>query len=75
MSAITLRKALGVLAKSSSFSVTTVTHRQKDELDQLKEQLFVKQEIETELQRYLEIAKLAKSFFCAVVVGMGSPRF
>lgn len=43
MSAITLRKALGVLAKSSSFSVTTVTHRQKDEFDQLKEQLFVKQ--------------------------------
>ncbi|WP_252384108.1 hypothetical protein [Escherichia coli] len=31
MSAITLRKALGVLAKSSSFSVTTVTHRQKDD--------------------------------------------
>ncbi len=57
MGAITLRNALSVLAKSSSFSVTTVTYRQKDEFDQLKEQLFVKQEIETELQRYLEIAK------------------
>ena len=63
MSAITLRKALGVLAKSSSFSVTTVTHRQKDEFDQLKEQLFVKQEIETELQRYLDVAKPGEIIF------------
>jgi DNA phosphorothioation-dependent restriction protein DptF len=57
MSAITLRQALGVLAKSSSFSVTTESHRQKDEFDKLKEQLFVKQEIETGLQRYLQFAK------------------
>ncbi|HCL8798195.1 TPA: DNA phosphorothioation-dependent restriction protein DptF [Escherichia coli] len=65
MGAITLRNALSVLAKSSSFSVTTVTYRQKDEFDQLKEQLFVKQEIETELQRYLEIAKPGEIiFFC-----------
>lgn len=75
MGAITLRNALSVLAKSSSFSVTTVTYRQKDEFDQLKEQLFVKQEIETELQRYLEIAKLWRNHFCAVVAGMGSPKF
>ncbi|HDI6212108.1 TPA: DNA phosphorothioation-dependent restriction protein DptF, partial [Escherichia coli] len=71
MSAITLRKALGVLAKSSSFSVTTVTHRQKDELDQLKEQLFVKQEIETELQRYLEIAKPGEIIFLCGSSGDG----
>lgn len=75
MSAITLRKALGVLAKSSSFSVTTVTHRQKDEFDQLKEQLFVKQEIETELQRYLDIAAPGEIIFCAVVAGTVSPKF
>ena len=56
MSAITLRQALGVLAKSSSFSVATVTQRQKDEYDHLKEQLFVKQEIELDLQRYLDVA-------------------
>ncbi|EPN2803382.1 DNA phosphorothioation-dependent restriction protein DptF [Serratia marcescens] len=71
MSAITLRKALGVLAKSSSFSVTTVTHRQKDEFDQLKEQLFVKQEIETELQRYLDIAKPGEIIFLCGSSGDG----
>ncbi|MBB3305420.1 MULTISPECIES: DNA phosphorothioation-dependent restriction protein DptF [unclassified Enterobacter] len=71
MSAITLRKALGVLAKSSSFSVTTVTHRQKDEFDQLKEQLFVKQEIETELQRYLDVAKPGEIIFLCGSSGDG----
>lgn len=71
MSAITLRKALSVLAKSSSFSVTTVTHRQKDEFDQLKEQLFVKQEIETELQRYLDIAKPGEIIFLCGSSGDG----
>lgn len=71
MSAITLRKALGVLAKSSSFSVTTVTHRQKDEFDQLKEQLFVKQEIETELQRYLDVAKSGEIIFLCGSSGDG----
>ncbi|EKL8309073.1 DNA phosphorothioation-dependent restriction protein DptF [Escherichia coli] len=71
MSAITLRKALGVLAKSSSFSVTTVTYRQKDEFDQLKEQLFVKQEIETELQRYLDVAKPGEIIFLCGSSGDG----
>lgn len=71
MNAITLRKALGVLAKSSSFSVTTVTHRQKDEFDQLKEQLFVKQEIETELQRYLDVAKPGEIIFLCGSSGDG----
>ncbi|EFH6146735.1 DNA phosphorothioation-dependent restriction protein DptF [Escherichia coli] len=71
MSAITLRKALGVFAKSSSFSVTTVTHRQKDEFDQLKEQLFVKQEIETELQRYLDVAKPGEIIFLCGSSGDG----
>lgn len=71
MSAITLRKALGVLAKSSSFSVTTVTHRQKDEFDRLKEQLFVKQEIETELQRYLDVAKPGEIIFLCGSSGDG----
>ncbi|AIR63977.1 DNA phosphorothioation-dependent restriction protein DptF [Cedecea neteri] len=71
MSAITLRKALGVLAKSSSFSVTTVTDRQKNDFDQLKEQLFVKQEIETELQRYLDVAKLGEIIFLCGSSGDG----
>ncbi|MDR0806323.1 MAG: DNA phosphorothioation-dependent restriction protein DptF [Enterobacteriaceae bacterium] len=71
MSAITLRKALGVLAKSSSFSVTTVTDRQKDEFDQLKSQLFVKQDIETDLQRYLDTAKLGEIIFLCGSSGDG----
>ncbi|HFF9493039.1 DNA phosphorothioation-dependent restriction protein DptF [Serratia marcescens] len=71
MSAITLRKALSVLAKSSSFSVTTVTHRKKDELDQLKEQLFVKQEIETALQRYLDTASSDEIIFLCGSSGDG----
>ncbi|EAV1164656.1 DNA phosphorothioation-dependent restriction protein DptF [Salmonella enterica subsp. diarizonae] len=71
MSAITLRKALGVLAKSSSFSVTTETHRQKDVFDELKEQLFVKQEIEEELQRYLDIAKPGEIIFLCGSSGDG----
>lgn len=71
MSAITLRKALGVLAKSSSFSVTTETHRQRDVFDELKEQLFVKQEIEEELQRYLDIAKPGEIIFLCGSSGDG----
>ena len=71
MSAITLRKALGVLAKSSSFSVTTETHRQKDVFDELKEQLFVKQEIEEELQRYLDTATPGEIIFLCGSSGDG----
>ncbi|KQC27092.1 DNA phosphorothioation-dependent restriction protein DptF [Escherichia coli] len=71
MGAITLRNALSILAKSSSFSVTTVTYHPKNEFDQLKEQLFVKQEIETELQRYLEIAKPGEIIFLCGSSGDG----
>ncbi|WP_072570385.1 DNA phosphorothioation-dependent restriction protein DptF [Enterobacter sp. SA187] len=71
MSAITLRKALGVLAKSSSFSVTTVTQRERDEYDQLKDQLFVKQEIESELQRHLDVAKPGEIIFLCGSSGDG----
>lgn len=71
MSAITLRKALGVLAKSSSFSVSTETHRQKDIFDELKEQLFVKQEIEEDLQHYLDIAKPGEIVFLCGSSGDG----
>lgn len=71
MSAITLRKALGVLAKSSSFSVSTETHRKKDIFDELKEQLFVKQEIEDELLRYLDIAKPGEIVFLCGSSGDG----
>lgn len=53
MSTITLAKALGVLAKSSPFSVTTVSNRKRDELDELKAWLFVQQDIETDLRGLL----------------------
>ncbi len=71
MSAITLRKALGVLAKSSSFSVTTITHRQRDVFDQLKEQLFVKQDIEKDLQHHLDVAKPGEIIFLCGSSGDG----
>lgn len=71
MSAVTLCQALGVLAKSSPFSVTTVTHRQRDVFDELKEQLFVKQEIETELRRYLDIARPGEIVFLCGSSGDG----
>lgn len=71
MSAITLRKAVGVLAKSSSFSVTTETHRQPDVYDELKEQLFVKQEIEEDLQHYLDTADPGEIIFLCGSSGDG----
>ena len=71
MSTITLRKALGVLAKSSSYSVATETQRHKDDYDHLKEQLFVKQEIELDLQRYLDTAKPGEIIFLCGSSGDG----
>ncbi|KMJ46480.1 DNA phosphorothioation-dependent restriction protein DptF [Xenorhabdus khoisanae] len=53
MSSLTLRKALSVLAKSSSFSVATLTNRRRDVLDELKQQLFVEQKIESDLKKCL----------------------
>jgi DNA phosphorothioation-dependent restriction protein DptF len=71
MSLITLREALGVLAKSSSFSVATETHRQRNVFDELKEQLFVKQDIELELHRHLDTAKLGEIVFLCGSSGDG----
>ncbi|NWA32031.1 DNA phosphorothioation-dependent restriction protein DptF [Pseudomonas sp. C6002] len=53
MTTMTLRKALGVLAKSSPFSVSTVSKRQNDCFDGLKEKLYVKQQIETDFAQLL----------------------
>lgn len=57
MTNITLVKALGVLAKSSPFSVTTISNRKKDELDEMKAWLFVQQDIETDLRFLLKSLK------------------
>lgn len=53
MTYISLRNALSVLAKSSPFSVSTLTLRSKDALDDFKEQLFVEQDIERDLNTLL----------------------
>lgn len=53
MSTITLRQALGVLAKSSPFSVSTVTERKKDTYDDLKSYLYVEQDIERDFRKLL----------------------
>lgn len=53
VSTISLRKALGVLAKSSPFSVKTTSERPRDVYDELKEYLYVKPEIELDFERVL----------------------
>lgn len=53
MSSIPLRKALGVLAKSSSFSVKTTTDRPRDIYDDLKDYLYVEPEIESNFKDVL----------------------
>lgn len=71
MSVITLRKALGVLAKSSSFSVTTVTERKKDVFDELKQRLFVKQQIESDLEQFLNSTNADEIIFLCGSSGDG----
>lgn len=53
MSSLTLRKALNVLSKSSSFSVSTLKDRRDDIFDDLKRRLFVEQQIELDLKKHL----------------------
>jgi DNA phosphorothioation-dependent restriction protein DptF len=71
MSNITLIKALGVLAKSSPFSVTTVSSRKKDELDDMKAWLFVQQDIETDLRKLLASLEGSKIVFLCGSSGDG----
>ena len=51
---VSIEKALEVLSKSSAYSVSTITDRRDDELDELKAWLFVEQKIETDLHKFLE---------------------
>ncbi|AWH88210.1 DNA phosphorothioation-dependent restriction protein DptF [Limnobaculum parvum] len=71
MGSLTLRKALSVLAKSSSFAVTTVTNRQRDIFDELKDQLFVKQDIETALVKCMDSLKQGEIIFLCGSSGDG----
>lgn len=51
--AVTLRQALSVLAKSSPFSVTTISERKNDVFDDIKQYLYIEQDIEREFNSLL----------------------
>lgn len=71
MSAIPLRKALGVLAKSSSFSVKTTSDRPRDVYDDLKEYLYVKPEIESDFEKCLNTLQSGECVFLCGSSGDG----
>ncbi|MBB1199023.1 DNA phosphorothioation-dependent restriction protein DptF [Enterobacteriaceae bacterium 89] len=71
MSAISLRKALGVLAKSSSFSVKTPSDRPRDVFDDLKEYLYVKPEIESDFEKCLSTLQAGECVFLCGSSGDG----
>lgn len=71
VSSISLRKALGVLAKSSSFSVKTTTQRQRDLFDDLKDYLYVTPEIEHDFEKCLRALLLGEYVFLCGSSGDG----
>ncbi len=75
MSAVTLRKALGVLAKSSPFSVKTTSDRPRDVYDDLKEYLYVKPDIELDFEHVLSSLRPGIASFSVAVVVMVNLKF
>ena len=71
MSAITLKQALGVLAKSSSFSVKTASDRQSDIFDELKDYLYIKSDIEEDFERKLRLLQPGECIFLCGSSGDG----
>lgn len=71
MSTITLRQALGVLAKSSPFSVSTVSQRAKDVYDELKAYLYVEQDIERDFKKLLTAVRSNEIIFLCGSSGDG----
>ncbi|MFY9996737.1 MAG: DNA phosphorothioation-dependent restriction protein DptF [Leclercia sp.] len=71
MSSIPLRKALGVLAKSSSFSVKTTTDRPRDIYDDLKDYLYVEPEIESNFKELLSSLRPGECVFLCGSSGDG----
>lgn len=71
MSAVTLRKALGVLAKSSSFSVKTTTERPRDIYDDLKDYLYIKSSIECDFEGVLSSLQPGECVFLCGSSGDG----
>jgi len=71
VSSIPLRKALGVLAKSSSFSVKTTTDRPRDIYDDLKDYLYVEPEIESDFRGRLSTLQPGECVFLCGSSGDG----
>lgn len=71
MSGIPLRKALGVLAKSSSFSVKTTSDRPRDNYDDLKEYLYVTPDIEYDFEKCLSSLQAGECVFLCGSSGDG----
>ncbi|WMC09824.1 DNA phosphorothioation-dependent restriction protein DptF [Oceanimonas pelagia] len=71
MSSVTLRKALGVLAKSSPFSVKTTTERPRDIYDDLKDYLYIKPDIELDFERVLSSLQPGECVFLCGSSGDG----
>jgi DNA phosphorothioation-dependent restriction protein DptF len=72
MASITLRQALGVLAKSSPFAVCTPAEAsRRDSFDDLKEYLFIEQQIERDFQNLLESASDGEVIFLCGSSGDG----
>lgn len=66
-----LSEALGVLAKSSPFSVATKSDRPKDEFDRLKDHLYIEQKIENEFRTLLEKSRSSQILFLCGSSGDG----
>lgn len=71
MSSIPLRKALGVLAKSSSFSVKTTSDRPRDIYDDLKDYLYIEPEIEGNFKARLNALQPGECVFLCGSSGDG----
>lgn len=71
MKEITFRQALGVLAKSSAFSVKTVTNRADDIFDEIKKYLYVEQDIEKDFYRLLTSVRAGEVIFLCGSSGDG----
>lgn len=71
MSPISLRKALGVLSKSSSFSVKTTTDRPRCIYDELKDYLYVEPEIECHFKARLSVLQSGEYVFLCGSSGDG----
>lgn len=71
MGSITLRKALGTLAKSSSFSVATETKHTDDPLNEYKQYLYVEPEIERDFVKCLDAMQQGEIVFLCGSSGDG----